>query len=482
MKFCEVNNLMKNKKNQIRVSFIGNNAENVTGSLSLITTQTKKILIECGLVQGNKTLLADYRVNSAKFDFKPKDIDLVIIGHSHIDHIGKLPKLYKDGCTAPIIVPKGNYDIMNILLSDSAHIAGKDAETLSKKSGKVIEPVFRQEDVDICLQYIQEYDFDEKHVCDDDFTFRFVASGHIINAAQIEMWITSGTNTKKILYTSDLGGDLPKHFASKFKAVDKANLVIGEATYADNSRCATIKTRKTDIEKIKSVVNEVCICNKSKVLIPVFALDRCQNILTILYELFKDNKDCPKIVIDSPMACKITKLFAELINEDEKELYSQVLSWDKLNFSEDYETSKMYQGLNEPLILLSCGGMLTAGRSVIWVRNLLPNPMNCILFVGYSATNSLASKIKLSKRKTIAIEGKSVLSKASIVDLKSFSSHLQHDGLLEYYSNINADKIALVHSNFNEKLGFAEELQKEVSKKNKTSRVVCVNRSTEIVI
>ena len=121
----------------------------------------------------------------------------------------------------------------------------------------------------------------------------------------------------------------------------------------------------------------------------------------------------------------------------------------------------MYQGLNEPLILLSCGGMLTAGRSVIWARNLLPNPMNCILFVGYSATNSLASKIKLSKHKTIAIEGKSVLSKASIVDLKSFSSHLQHDGLLEYYSNINADKIALVHSNFKEKVGFEEELRTE---------------------
>jgi len=472
----------KNKKNQIRVSFVGNNAENVAGSMTLISTQTKNILIECGLIQGNKTMIAEYRANTAKFEFKPKDIDLVIIGHSHIDHIGKLPKLYKEGCTAPIIVPKGNYDIMNILMSDSAHIMGKDAEVLTKKNGKIFDPVYTQENVNTCLQYIQEYDFNEKIIIDEDFTFRFVGSGHIINSAQIEMWITSGTNTKKILYTSDLGSTLPKHYTTKFKAVDKANLVIGECTYSDGKRCIGMNERKTDLRKIQSVVNEVCICNKSKVLIPVFALDRCQNIITVLYELFKDNNNCPNVLIDSPMACKLTKLFKDLINDDEKELYSKVLSWDKLKFIEDYETSKICQESVEPMVICSSAGMLSAGRSVAWARKLLGNSKNCLLFVGYAADNSLANKIKMGKHKTITIENKAIPNKASIVDLKSFSSHLQHDGLLDYYSNINADKIALVHGNFNDKLNFANELQKEISKKNKTSRVICVNRSTEIVL
>ena len=472
----------KNKKNQIRVSFVGNNAENVAGSMTLISTQTKNILIECGLIQGNKTMIADYRANTAKFEFKPKDIDLVIIGHSHADHVCILPRLYKEGCIAPIIVPKGNYDIMNILMSDSAHIMGKDAEVLTKKNGKVFEPVCTQENVNTCLQYIQEYDFNEKIIIDEDFTFRFVGSGHIINSAQIEMWITSGTNTKKILYTSDLGSTLPKHYTTKFKAVDKANLVIGECTYSDGKRCVGMNERKTDLRKIQSVVNEVCICNKSKVLIPVFALDRCQNIITVLYELFKDNNNCPNILIDSPMACKLTKLFKDLISDDEKELYSKVLSWDKLKFIEDYETSKICQESAEPMVICSSAGMLSAGRSVAWARKLLGNSKNCLLFVGYAADNSLANKIKMGKHKTITIENKAIPNKASIVDLKSFSSHLQHDGLLDYYSNINADKIALVHGNFNDKLIFANELQKEISKKNKTGRVICVNRSTEIVL
>lgn len=472
----------KNKKNQIRVSFVGNNSENVAGSMTLISTQTKNILIECGLVQGNKTMIADYRANTAKFEFKPKDIDLVIIGHSHADHVCILPRLYKEGCIAPIIVPKGNYDIMNILMSDSAHIMGKDAEVLTKKNGKIFDPVYTQENVDTCLQYIQEYDFNEKIIIDEDFTFRFVGSGHIINSAQIEMWITSGTNTKKILYTSDLGSTLPKHYTTKFKAVDKANLVIGECTYSDGKRCVGMNERKTDLRKIQSVVNEVCICNKSKVLIPVFALDRCQNIITVLYELFKDNNNCPNILIDSPMACKLTKLFKDLISDDEKELYSKVLSWDKLKFIEDYETSKICQESVEPMVICSSAGMLSAGRSVAWARKLLGNSKNCLLFVGYAADNSLANKIKMGKHKTITIENKAIPNKASIVDLKSFSSHLQHDGLLDYYSNINADKIALVHGNFNDKLIFANELQKEISKKNKTGRVICVNRSTEIVL
>ena len=134
------------------------------------------------------------------------------------------------------------------------------------------------------------------------------------------------------------------------------------------------------------------------------------------------------------------------------------------------------------MVICSSAGMLSAGRSVAWARKLLGNSKNCLLFVGYAADNSLANKIKMGKHKTITIENKAIPNKASIVDLKSFSSHLQHDGLLDYYPNINADKIALVHGNFNDKLSFANELQKEISKKNKTGRVICVNRSTEIVL
>ena len=127
--------------------------------------------------------------------------------------------------------------------------------------------------------------------------------------------------------------------------------------------------------------------------------------------------------------------------------------------------------------------MLTAGRSVKWTKSILPSENDCILFIGYCATNTLAHKIKFSPDKDfINISGTMVKNKANIVDLKSFSSHMQHNHLLDYYSSINSQKIYLIHSNQNDKLQFKEELQNEISKKNKTTKVVAVNKSTVINI
>ena len=137
----------------------------------------------------------------------------------------------------------------------------------------------------------------------------------------------------------------------------------------------------------------------------------------------------------------------------------------------------------KPKVVLASAGMLTAGRSVKWTKSILPNATDCILFIGYCATNTLAHKIKnFSDKESINISGAMVKNKANIVDLKSFSSHMQHTDLLDYYSSINTQKIYLVHSNQNDKLQFKEELQNEISKQNKTTKVIAVNKSTVINI
>lgn len=473
----------KNKKNQIRVSFVGNNAEDVTGSMTFIQTQSKQILLECGLIQGSSTLLTDYKANTQKFKFKPRDIDYIFIGHTHVDHIGLLPRLYAQGCTAKIIAPSGTYDLAKILMNDSAFIMSKDVESLKRKLGKEYPPIYNNADVDTCLQYWNEYGLDTKIVMDDEVEFRFTGSGHIINACQTELWVTSGNETKKILYTSDLGSrNIPKHYTTKFNPVDKANLVIGETTYADERKPSTMKTRKLDLEKIKSVVHDVCYDNRGKVLIPTFALDRTQNMITFLYDLFHEDEDCPIVLVDSPMACKITKLYEGLLEGEEREKYSKIINWDKLKLVEEYAESKSYQTLNKPMIILSCSGMMTNGRSVTWAGKLLPNPKNCILFVGYSVNNSLAYKIKQGRYKTLKIEGKPVANKCNIINLHSFSSHAQHDELLKYYSEILCERVALVHGNMNGKIAFAKELQEEIARKNHSGKVVCVNHSTSIIL
>lgn len=473
------------KKDRIRVSFVGSNSEEVTGSCTHVRTKNEQILLECGLYQSCTTPLNDYKVNSAKLDFKPREIDFIFALHMHIDHIGRIPMLYAKGCTAKIIAPKGTYDIAKELLLDCAHINGKDADYIGKRAGKFIPPLFTDEDVFNCLEYWTEYDIEEKTRLSENIEFNFLPSGHILNSTQLELWIKDGSTTKKIGYTSDLGNvKIPKYYTNTFKPIQNCNLLIGETTYSRKDRVSSIKDRDKDLEKMENIIKHVCLGNRGKVLIPVFANDRCQNILTYLYDIFgeDDNFHVP-IIVDSPMAIKITKLYENLIiDSDELAKFKRVLNWKNLSFAKEYKDSKCLMGSDKPMIILSCGGMLSAGRAVTWAGHLLGKNKNHIMFCGYSPENSLAGKIKKGKQKTVKIDGKNVSNKCDTTDLRSFSSHMQYDELLKYYSSVNCEKVALVHGNFQDKCEFAKDLQSEISKKNKTHKVVCVNKSTEIIL
>lgn len=478
---------MGKKKDKIRISFVGQNSEDVTGSCIHIKTETKQLLLECGLHQSCGTLLNDYKINSERFTFKPKEIDYIYVNHIHIDHIGKLPKLYAEGCTAKIIAPMGTFELAKILLEDCAFIMSKDVESIKRKTNKDYPPIYTKDDVSLCMKYWDEYNIGDMINLSDEnekISFCFQPSGHILNSAQLELYLGENGNTKKLVYTSDLGSSvLPKYYVNKFSPIVKSNLFIGEATYSNELRNVTLKDREKDLEKIKCVIEQDCIDRNAKVLFPVFANDRMQNILTHLYDLFgEDESFTTPILIDSPLGIKISKLYLQLLDGEQLEKYQKVFTWKNVKFIEDYETSKYYQDLKQPMIILAASGMLTAGRAVNWVQKLLPNPNNHIIFCGFSPSNSLAGKIKEGKKKTLTIDGKVVVNRCSIVSLKSFSSHMQRTELLNYYSDINCEKVILVHSNQTSKLNFAKDLQNEISKKNKTSKVIATNRSTEILL
>ena len=475
---------MTKSKNKIRVSFVGTNNISVTGSMTHIQMDNYQILLETGLYQSNNNY-EDYKINSRKFDFKPKEIDYILIGHVHIDHIGILPRLYAQGCKAKIIAPIGTSKLFKIMGADSAFISGRDVETFERKYKKQFSPIYTQEDVENCLQYFEEYDYNEKIKLNDNIEFNFKPSGHIICAAQIELWLTQNNHTSKILYTSDLGNiNTPKYYVENFESVNKANLVIGECTYSDRTRSVKYKDRIKDLEKIKSVINTICLENGHKVLIPIFALDRCQNILTHLYDMYGKDEDFKvPILIDSPLAIKLTMLYKSLLKDEQLEKFKEVLSWGNILFVEEYEDSKNLQNLKQSMIILSASGFMQAGRARQWAKVLLPDSQSHILFCGYSSENSLAGKIKnCRKQKTITIDGKPIPNRCGITSLNSFTSHIQYDDLLKYYSDINAEKIALVHSEYNSKLEFAKELQEEISRKNKTGKVIAVNKNTELLL
>lgn len=474
---------MGKAKNKIKVSFIGANASDVTGSMTHIQMQDYQILLEAGIYQGG-TLKEEYKTNSAKFPFKPKEIDFIFLGHVHADHSLLSPRLVNEGFEGKIIVPKGTSKLFKIMALDSARIMARDIVTLNKKYHMSVEPIYTEDDVHNTLRFFEEYEIGELVKLNDSVSFRFVNSGHIILSAQIELILTENNNTRKILYTSDLGNNIPKNYITPFEPVKKCNVCIGETTYAKASRDFSLKDRETDLRKIKEVILNTCNEKKGKVLIPVFSLDRAQNLLTYIYDIFKGDESFKTLVLlDSPLSQKITECYLELLEGEQLEKLKEVLAWDNFRMVSDYKDSEAWQSGKQPCVVLAASGFLKNGRAKTWATKILPDSRSHILFVGFSNENSLASKVKNGhKQKTISIDGKSVANRCSISDLKSFSSHMQRSELIKYYSEMNCEKIVLVHGNFKDKVDFSHDLQDEISKKNHTSKVIVANRSTTLLI
>ena len=447
----------------------------------------KTICVDAGLIQGGQSLLKEYQLNNRKLNFKPKDLDYIIITHVHGDHSLALGRLFRDGANCPIIMPKGNKEIYKLLALDSVKIFNRNAMDLTKRAKKIYPPIYSEDEVEKTLLNIKEYPFEEKIELDETLTLEFVPSGHVLNGSQVVLYIKNNNSVKKIVFTGDLGNiNVPALYTNQFKPIQNANLLIGECTYANKERSSKAKDRKKDLEKIKASVYDI-IENGGQILIPSFAFMRTQVIVTILYDLFyTDENFTIPIYVASPLSCKISSLFETLLEGEDKEKWLKIRNWDKLFFIPEYEKVEELLKSKQPMIFVSSAGMLNAGFAVGIAEKLLPNPKNIIVFVGYSVENSLSWKIKQKKTKTVTINGKSVSSKCKVVNLASFSSHMSYCNLIDYYSGGMGtgiyNKIALQHGNFKDKCDFGKKLQNEIEKRNRTDKVVIVNKSTEILL
>lgn len=472
---------MSKKKEKIKINFIGANSDQVTGSCTHIVMNNKQILLECGLNQGGKTILEDYRNNIKKFEFNASKIDYVFLCHAHADHCALIPRLIKEGFCGKIIVPKGNSEIIYEICKDCAFIMFKDCESLKKKyKDRQFIPAYTEEHVNIMMDYIVEYDMNESYKIDEDISFLFCNSQHIICSAQLVLWLTQNNHTKKIIYTSDLGNiSVKNNFVSNITKLQKANILIGEATYCEESKPLVEKHRQKDLEKIKCIINQ-CSENNSSCLIPTFSLHRTQEMITEIYKIYKDSDINIDFIIASPLANKICDIFLRILEGEQLELFKKVINWNKLKRVKEYD--KVIELLNDkkPHIWLASSGFMTAGYSRTICASLLGNSKNTIVLSGYAPEGSLAYKIKNGTTKTITIDDKVCRNLATAVILKSFSSHMQYHDLLKYYSDSFVEKICIVHADKKYKINFCKTLQDEIYKKNKTQRVICVTNGTSI--
>lgn len=453
------------------IEFVGGSATDVTGSAYLVRFLNYHILLEYGLVQTSDDN-ADYVTNNKRHkDIKPKKIDYIILSHCHIDHCGLIPKLYREGCNAPLFIPKGSKGLLTIQLQDSVKIFTQEYE----RSGRA--PLYTQEDVDKALSHVVEVDLRKPRKVNDHITFEYYDAQHIVRATQVMLSLNDGVNTKKIGFTGDISDYKNRYYLNNIDPLPKCDVLIGECTYGDVTRLHKERDRKVDVDKIRMAITNAKE-HRSHIIIPTFSLNRLQDLMAIIYEMDKVEPIGFDVYIDSPLGRSISKEWRKLISTS-SELWDEIINSNLFNWVNDFEETQRLVKSKKPMLVLAGGGMLSGGKAVYWCKENLSNPYNYIIFSGFATPDSIAGQLKSGKLKEIKIDGKKCKNNAKILSLNSLSSHMDNKHLLEYYTNVGYNKICLVHGEENGKIGFAKMLKEELSKANRTSKVIVVNKDTK---
>lgn len=453
------------------VELVGSSATEVTGSAALVRFMNYHILVDYGMRQSSKQD-EDYQINSKRHkSIKPKKLDAIILTHVHLDHSGLIPALYKDGCDCPCYVPNGTKRLLTLMWQDSVKIFLNDQERL----GRI--PLYEQGDVDCTLKHIIECDLGERITINENVSFQSFNAQHIVRSRQIMLYLHDGATEKRVGFTGDWSGYGETYYLTEKEDLPPCDVVIAEATYGDNKRLTKSKDRRNDINKLDMAI-KYALEHKSKVIIPTLSLHRLQLLLAILYEMY-DGKAPIKILVDSPLGKNISGIWEHLIDKDFA-LWQEIKYWDNVYWTEDFNDTVHFDRVKEPMLVLAGGAFLQGGRATYWVKKNLDVKNNYIVFCSYSSPESPAGQIKSGTLSEIKIDGATIRNRANILTLNSFSSHADKKRLLEYYSSINCNKIVVVHSNKEYKLQFVEDLKNEISKVNKTTKIVNAEKNIKI--
>ncbi len=382
-------------------------------------SKTKKILIDCGLVQGEK--FAD-KLNYENWKFNPKEIDYVLITHSHIDHIGRLPKLYKDGFSGKIYSTSPTKDFAELALVDSANLLRREAEALGKS------PLYEANDVVGLMNYWTTVEYYQRMEIFSNIYFTLHNAGHILGSSFIEI----EAEGKKIIFSGDMGNP-PVPFLKPPDIIEKADFLVIESAYGN-------KTHK-EMDKRRDILEDIieqAAQNNGVLLIPAFAMERTQQMLFEMNDLVEKNK-IPRIpiFIDSPLALKLTSVYEKHENYFNQEALNIIQSGDQifnfpgLELTFTKEQSKKINKIPPPKIIISGSGMMQGGRILYHLANYLPDPNNILLIVSYQADGSLGRKI-LDGAKEVEIFGQKIPVKAQIIYMDSYSAHADQNQLLAW--------------------------------------------------
>jgi metallo-beta-lactamase family protein len=412
--------------------FFHGGAKSVTGANYLLEHNNRKLLVDCGLLQGSKYAET---FNYDKFPYNPSEIDALVITHSHIDHIGRIPKLFKDGFRGKIIITNPAIDLAKEALPNSTGLLSDEA----RRNGH--EPIFRIADTRGAIALMEGHPYEQDIHLGDDLVVRLHDAGHILGSSIIEIrWKNKDSDDRKIYFSGDLGNPPTPLLNNPFFPGD-GDYVVVESTYGSRVH--------EDRDKRKGMLEDIIEETAKKggtIMIPSFAMERTQEILFELNLLLKFGR-IPNIPVflDSPLAIKLTKVYKKYREDLNHDAITYLRKWggifdfDGLHLTMTPDESKAINNVKGPKIIIAGSGMSIGGRILHHEKRYLSDPNSSIVFMGYQVKGSLGRRI-LEKEKEVKILGDIIRVKCTIKAIGGYSAHADQPLLLKWIKGIDKGK------------------------------------------
>jgi len=438
-----------------KLTFLGG-AGTVTGSSYLLEVNGRKILVDCGLFQGSRKLK---ELNWSPLSFDPSRIDAVLLTHAHIDHVGLLPRLVRQGYAGPIFATEATCALLNLALPDSAHLQEQDA-LYAKKKGysrhKPPLPLYELSDAEATLKLLKPTKFGEP-VWFPEITATWHPAGHILGSAIIQLEIEK----TRIVFSGDLGR-FDNEIMKSPALLTQADVLLVESTYGNRIHS------DGSIEESLAIEIDYIVQSEGVLLIPAFAVGRTQQVLYYIRKL-QDQKRIPNfpVFIDSPMAVDASHIYCKYGDDHNLDVnllmdeYACPLRCEQTNFIRDVAESKILNTRPGPAIIISASGMCSGGRILHHLKWRLPDKRNSVLFVGYQAEGTRGRRL-LEGAERIRIHGDEVSVKARIAQVQALSGHADQAELIRWLSGFSKapSKVFITHGESTS----SQELQNQIGK------------------